>query len=48
MKVNIQKYKIQLIIFLLLFLIFLCSLELYLHFTNTADLIPKKNYEFQF
>lgn len=48
MKVNIQKYKIQLIIFLLLFLIFLCSLVLYLHFTNTEDLIPKKNMSFNF
>lgn len=48
MKGNIQKYKIQLIIFLLLFLIFLCSLVLYLHFTNTEDLIPKKNMSFNF
>lgn len=48
MKVNIQKYKIQLIIFLLLFLIFLCSLVLYLHFTNTEDLVPKKNMSFNF
>ena len=48
MKGNIQKYKIQLIIFLLLFLIFLCSLVLYLHFTNTEDLVPKKNMSFNF
>lgn len=48
MKVNIQKYKIQLIIFLLLFLIFLCSLVLYLHFTNTEDLVSKKNMSFNF
>ena len=43
MKINIQKHKIQLLVFLSISLLFLCSLILYLYFTNTEDLILKKN-----
>ena len=48
MKINIQKYRIQLLVFLFTFLVFLCFLILYLHFTNTEDLILKKNISYNF
>lgn len=48
MKINLQNHKIQLLVFLSISLFFLCSLIVYLYFTNTEDLILKKNITYNF